>query len=376
MLPQVPCFPGGERLSFQPTVIYSGGDDYPGGIPALMPSSSWKYRYRYKIISFMMLCVDYFLMGKKRGKKKSSFPRVPPLDPAVLTRIRTSASLFDDILNDLDNGDMPDQDDDQDLRSRVLAVLSESPGEETEMEQAMELCREALENTGEEKQDLARRATEVCPDCTEAWLILAEECRKEDPEASLGLYHHGVRAAEQAILHALFRECSQNITIIPNCRDYLEARFGLACAYAASGRKEEALSHMEAVLMLDPRDGIGVRYPCISLLIERSRDKRAWDLLSAYNGDIFADHAYHRALLTFRKSGAGPEARSALMDAMKKNRHVVRFLTGDEKVPSHFPDVYRPGDRTEAGQYVKGSAGAWRATPGALEWLKDQTTNR
>lgn len=342
-----------------------------------MPSSSWKHQHRYKIISFLILRVEYFVMGKKRGKKKSSFPRVPPLDPAVLTRIRTSASLFDEILNDLDNGDMQDRDEEEEnLQSRVLAVLSDGPGQEPEMEQAMELCSEALERTGAEKQDLARRATEVCPDCTGAWLILAEECRKDDPEASLGLYHQGVRAAEQAIFETLLRESAGYFTMIPKSDDYLEARFGLAGACAATGRKEEALAHMEALLRLDPRDGIGVRYPCISLLIELSRDQRAWDLLSAYTGDIFADHAYHRALLTFRRSGAGPEARSALMEAMKKNRHVVPFLTGDDTVPSHFPDLYRPGDRTEAGQYVRGSAGAWRATPGAVEWLKDQTTNR
>ena len=315
-------------------------------------------------------------MSRKRGKKMSSFPRVPPPDPAGFTGTRTSASLLDEILNGLDPGDISDQDEEESLQSRVFAVLSDSPGQEPEMEQAMELCREALESTGEEKQDLARRATVVCPDCTGAWLILAEECRKDDPGASLGLYHHGVRAAEQAIFEMLLRESAGYFTMIPKSHDYLEARFGLACAYAASGRKEEALSHMEALLMLDPRDGIGVRYPCISLLIELSRDQRAWDLLSAYTGDIFADHAYHRALLTFRRSGAGPESRSALMEAMKKNRHVVRFLTGDERVPSHFPDLYRPGDRTEAGQYVRGSAGAWRATPGAVEWLKDQTTNR
>ncbi len=285
--------------------------------------------------------------------------------------------MFDEILDDLDNGDMPDRDEEEEnLQSRVLAVLSDSPGQGPEMEQAMELCSEALERTGAEKQDLARMATEVCPDCTGAWLILAEECRKDDPEASLGLYQQGVRAAEQAIFEMLLQDSAGYFTMVPKSHDYLEARFGLACAYAATGRKEEALAHMEALLRLDPRDGLGVRYPCISLMIELSRDNRAWDLLSAYSGDLFADHAYCRALLTFRKSGPGPEARYALMEAMKKNRHVVPFLTGDDKVSSHFPDIYRPGDRTEAGQYVLGSARAWEATPGAVEWLKDQTTNQ
>jgi tetratricopeptide (TPR) repeat protein len=325
----------------------------------------------------LILCIEYFIMSKKRGKKKSSFPKVPPLDPAVFSRTGPSGSLSGENLNGPDTGDISARDEgEENLQSRVLAVLSDSPGLEREMEQAMELCREALESTGEEKQDLARRATEVCPDCTGAWLILAEECSTDDPEESLHLYRHGIRAAEQAIFETLLRESAGYFTMIPKSHDYLEARFGLAGACAATGRKEEALAHMEALLRLDPRDGLGVRYPCISLMIELSLDKRAWDLLSAYNGDIFADHAYTRALLTFRRSGAGPESRSALMEAMKRNRHVVPFLTGNENVPSHFPTIYRPGDRTEAGQYVIGSAGAWQATPGAVEWLKDQTTNR
>jgi len=49
--------------------------------------------------------------------------------------------------------------------------------------------------------------------------------------------------------------------------------------------------------------------------------------------------------------------------------HVPSYLLGRKKMPRNLPDHYGSGDDNEAVIYVDGNREAWKATPGAIEWL-------
>jgi hypothetical protein len=78
---------------------------------------------------------------------------------------------------------------------------------------------------------------------------------------------------------------------------------------------------------------------------------------------------YSRALLDFRKPADTPPAVKSLKAALGENKHVPSYLLGRKKVPRTLPGHYGFGDDNEAVLYAHGNRAAWKATPGALEWL-------
>ena len=78
---------------------------------------------------------------------------------------------------------------------------------------------------------------------------------------------------------------------------------------------------------------------------------------------------YSRALLDFRKHGDSTIADKSLKAAIDENKHVPSYLLGRKKMPRSLPGHYGFGDDNEAVLYVQGNKAAWKATPGALEWL-------
>jgi len=126
------------------------------------------------------------------------------------------------------------------------------------------------------------------------------------------------------------------------------------------------------MLRLNPNDNQGVRTMLLPLLIELGRDDEAAQLVERYAQDPFATTAYCRALLAFRREGDSPASRKLLAAAVKANRFVPAYLTGTRRMPRTLPDHMGLGDGDEAVEATYEMAAAWRATPGALEWLASQ----
>jgi hypothetical protein len=82
---------------------------------------------------------------------------------------------------------------------------------------------------------------------------------------------------------------------------------------------------------------------------------------------------YSHALLDFRKMGDCEISRRSLAAAVKKNKHIPAYLLGRKKMPRFLPQYYSPGDESEAVFYAKENLEAWKITPGALNWLLQQT---
>jgi hypothetical protein len=246
---------------------------------------------------------------------------------------------------------------------------------ETPQGRAQALVDKAYRASDPQRQArLARKALAVCPDCTDAYVLLAElsPSRKE----SLDLYRQGVAAGERALGPEVFERSAGHFWGVLETRPYMRARLGLAHALWNVARREEAADHLTDMLRLNPNDNQGVRYSLAGFLLLLDRDDNLARLLEQFAHDDMAAWAYTRALLAFRRHGDTPDARALLTAAQKKNRHVPPYLTGEKWPPPGEPGCYSPGHESEALVYVRGFLAGWKSTPGAVAWMRANDEER
>jgi tetratricopeptide (TPR) repeat protein len=218
---------------------------------------------------------------------------------------------------------------------------------------------------------LAKKALAISPDCADAYVLLAQETAKSLDE-EIDLYRQGVEAGERALGKKAFREDAGHFWGILETRPYMRARAGLAECLWIAGQREEAVEHYRDMLRLNPDDNQGLRYLLIPRLIELGRDEDAEKLFAQYSDDASAFWGYSRVLLDFRKHGESPAADKSLKEALKGNKHVPAYLVGRREMPPGLPPHYSFGSEDEAVIYVDDNKAAWKATPGALEWLAEK----
>ena len=264
----------------------------------------------------------------------------------------------------------------EEIKEFLGRTLAETQGKlprttpRTPLEKAQDLAYEAWETEGPERVTLARKALEICPDCADAYVILAEETACSTAEAR-DLYAQGVAAAERALGPEFFEEEAGHFWGLLSTRPYMRARLGLAQCLWELGEYEAAIEHFQDLLRLNPRDNQGVRFSLINALLILGRDEEAKELLERYRDDPTAWWAYSRALWAFHREGDTPRARKLLRRALKANPHVPKYLLGWEPLP---PDTFRSvgiGDESEAVDYVTESKHVWYRVPGALDWLAE-----
>jgi tetratricopeptide (TPR) repeat protein len=239
---------------------------------------------------------------------------------------------------------------------------------DTPRDRAQDLVYQAFESDDpEERQRLARQALEIWPDCADAYVVLAEQAPSR--KAALQMYEQGVAAGERALGEAVFRDQVGHFWLILETRPYMRARYGLAESLWMAGRRDEAVAHLRDMLRLNPNDNQGLRYTLAAWLLLMDRDEDLRRLLDQYDeGSAF--FAYTRALLAFREHGDTPEARALLKAAKKANKHVPAYVLGRKSVPFESPPYYGMGDESEAVSYAEMFLSGWRATPGAVNWLR------
>jgi tetratricopeptide (TPR) repeat protein len=244
---------------------------------------------------------------------------------------------------------------------------------ETPLRKAQDMMYDAWEvNDQKGRVALARKALEISPDCADAYSLLAEEAASSLPEA-LDLCQQALEAGERALGKEAFEEDVGHFWGILDTRPYMRARAGLAGCFWEAGKHEEATNHYKDMLRLNPNDNQGIRDLLMPRLIEMGRDAEAEVLFREYRDDGMTFWKYSRALLDFRKMGDAEISRKSLKAAIKKNKHIPAYLLGQKKIPQFLPEYYSPGEESEAISYTKENLEAWKITPGALDWLLDQT---
>lgn len=261
------------------------------------------------------------------------------------------------------------------LRERFSGPLDDLPSTATTpLEQAQDVMYQAFDARGRRRILLARRALELSADCADAYVLLAEESRA--PERALAFYEQGVAAGERALGPELFAQEAGHFWGIVSTRPYMRARLGLARSLEDLDRRDEAIPHYRELLRLNPDDNQGVRYALLAALMLTGRDDETAALLAQFGDEETALWRYGRALAVFRREGDSRAAREALREALRSNRHVPQYLTGDADWPGPLPDSYGPGSREEAVICLAELGEAWEASPAAISWLRAQAPAR
>jgi tetratricopeptide (TPR) repeat protein len=258
------------------------------------------------------------------------------------------------------------------VSGRTLDAIPSSA--ETPLERAQDLAYRAFGTRGRRRILLARKALELSPDCADAYVILAEEAGSV--EEACDLYAQAVAAGERALGQRAFAEDAGHFWGLVRTRPYMRARFGLAQCLEALGRVDDAIVHYRDLLRLNPGDNQGVRYSLLAALLARGRDEEAGALLRQFGDEPSAIWLYGWALWSFRREGDTPVSRQRLRRALRANRRVAAYLTGEDDLPVDEPQAYAPGSEEEAVLCARLLQAAWRATPGASAWLESPRRQR
>lgn len=237
------------------------------------------------------------------------------------------------------------------------------------LEKAQDLCYQAFDSIGRRQLQLARQALQVCPDCADAYVLLAE--RTGDVSKAAELYAQGVAAGERTLGPDRFETDAGHFWGLTDTRPYMRARLGLASCLERLGRNEEALDHYRELLRLNPGDNQGVRYLYLPLLLKMGLDAEAARFMKDSQDEPTANWTYTRALLAYRLGGDCSAARTELKKAVKVNPYVAGYLLAEEE-PDELPESYSLGSREEAILCASELRSAFAATPGALQWLETQ----
>jgi tetratricopeptide (TPR) repeat protein len=240
------------------------------------------------------------------------------------------------------------------------------------LDQAQELIYQAWE-IGDRRQRiaLARKALNLCADCADAYVLLAEAAIT--PAKTLELYRQGVEAGVRVLGSAFFVEQRGHFWGLIETRPYMRARAGLADTLWHCGEYDQALMNWNDLLRLNTSDNQGIRYVLAARLLELGRDHELAVLLKAHADDGRAFLIWSKALLLFRTEGATAKARRALAEALASNPHVPAYLLGHKPLPAQLPRYTGLGDDREAAYWAAETVKAWSATAGALAWLAQST---
>lgn len=238
---------------------------------------------------------------------------------------------------------------------------------------AQDIMYQAWEERSRAKRiALARKALELSPLCADAYVLLAEEDAKS-VEEELAWYQKGVEAGELALGKEGFEEYAGHFWGFLETRPYMRARAGLASVLWRTGRRRDAIGHYRAMLKLNPNDNQGIRYVLAGHLLELGDTVALKKLIKKYAEDGSAAWLYTQALLAFRDGET--DADQIAKDAWQANDHVPAVLAGAQPLVASKNGYITMGGEDEAAYYVEEYGDAWKAAPGAVEWLASVTKN-
>ncbi len=249
------------------------------------------------------------------------------------------------------------------------SLLDDGPGDSS-LDRAQDLIYQAWEIPNPAKRiSLAKRALDLCPDCADAHMLLAEE-QARNIEESIELLQRAVEAGERALGPERFEHDAGHFWGLLETRPYMRARFALATALWDFGERSVAIGHAKDLLRLNPNDNQGIRSSLMTWLLLDHRLPEARALWKQYEKDASADWLWSLALMDFiEHGGESAKAHAGLDRAMDANPHLAPLLLGRESLPAHPPDFVGRGDRDEAVAYVFNNLDLWQQTDGALRWL-------
>jgi tetratricopeptide (TPR) repeat protein len=319
-------------------------------------------------------------MSKKPARKKKTNPQDDMFVPDDLPVIPPGFNM-EKMLSDLgrmiqDEGLETEEDVDAFLKA-IMASERPLPTRqpETPLEKAQALMYEAWGTENQRKRvRLARKALALSPDCADAYILLGDETT-DSVEEALEFYEKAVAAGERAMGPDAFEKYAEHFWGVIETRPYMRARERLAHCLLALEEEEEALSHMWALLELNPGDNQGIRYALLPFLLDKGLLKEAGQLLADYEDDASTLFSYTYPLILFARQGPGRAVNERLQEAIEYSPLPAAYLTGRRQVVNDMGDGEHPnliGDEADAISYFLLGVHWWLRQKGAIEWLREQ----
>ncbi len=217
---------------------------------------------------------------------------------------------------------------------------------------------------------LAKQALKISPDCTDAYVLLAEQTAKTAEEAR-DLYQSGIDAAERVLDPALFEQHTGTLWNEVEAHPYLRALKGVGDAEWQLANLSHAIAVLQRALDLDSNDNLGARFTLLGALLEREDTIASRKLLRAFKDDDTACWAYGQALTEFLEQGNTRKTRATLQQALRKNMYFADYLLGFEPVPQSMPDFLEYGAESEAYLCYLQIGRAWLQHPKSLDWMEE-----
>lgn len=238
------------------------------------------------------------------------------------------------------------------------------------LEKAEEIVRQAWNLPAKQSAQLAKEAIKLSPDCTNAYLLLAESTSGE--EERIIILRQAIDAAGRNLETDWQKKYEGHCWQFVEARPMLRAMALLAMDLQLNDELDEALKLYRQLMKLTPGDNQGVRYQLASCLYEAKLDSELEKLFEDYSDDPSAASLYTKALHLFRKEGASKRANMALLKAFDANTFVPLFLSDIVEMPENPSGMIGFGDENEAAAYINDCGYLWGDTPGAEVWMAEQ----
>jgi tetratricopeptide (TPR) repeat protein len=210
------------------------------------------------------------------------------------------------------------------------------------------------------------RAVRLDPACLDARMLLAAIAGGPRDEL-IEEFQQILVTGETDLGKRFFQENNGGFWLLIETRPYMRARARLAELLQDAGRIDEAISHFEAMLQLNPNDNQGVRYTLMCCYLQRGKLEASRILFRRYNEET-ALWLWSRVLERYLATEL-PEAIDLLAKARKENRYFEEYLTKRRALPKDPPPYYSPGSISEAVVCIVTIGKAWTQYPEALMWL-------
>lgn len=233
-------------------------------------------------------------------------------------------------------------------------------------EQKIEEAEAALDKGRKaQAKRLIQKAFELDPQCVEAYLLQYEMLPETTPfQDALAVLQQALHAAKLSI--GTDDDFNDNIGQFWGwavTRPYMTVleRMAWLC-WQAPDRPNEAITHAQEMLRLNPNDNQGIRYALLYWLMAQKRWDEAVALWQAYQDDASIWWVYGKYFLTAHRNGV--TAKSSKKDfetALAYNPFVIAIFMADtpEMLYQMKQPYYAPGDPSEAAQFVETLMGAY-----------------
>ncbi|MFL6517627.1 MAG: SEC-C metal-binding domain-containing protein, partial [Bacillus sp. (in: firmicutes)] len=224
-------------------------------------------------------------------------------------------------------------------------------------ERARNLIYDAYQSDGQQRYKLAEEAVKLNPNCTDAYVILAEKTKSL--EEAILFYEKGIQAGERELGKAFFTENKGYFWGLVETRPFMRAKLHYAESLSLLGKNREAIRQYEELLELNPMDNQGVRYSLFVAYVDAGEYQKAGDLLQQFDEDS-TESSYNKLLLELHERGFTAKAAKLLKKAKKENKYVISYLTGKKHLPAYPPDYFSFGDENEAIVYADMHLHLWK----------------